>query len=194
MPLVGPQISLSLIWIYPFLLLLTLFVCFVFFCILFFLFCFFQCSLPRVWTHKATSKVTRSFFFCLVYFLLNRSRHLLILKPCLKKKSFHVCDSIIQNAINFSRFTLYIPCPEGYAEPKSYCSFHINERINRVSTENAQPAVSTYWPNLKAARIIHAKILSRPHSPPGFAACAHGSVVQTESFSNGYGNDNASKQ
>ncbi|KAJ7383532.1 Bardet-Biedl syndrome 2 protein [Desmophyllum pertusum] len=34
--------------------------------------------------------------------------------------------------IIFPRFTLYIPCPDGYAEPKSYCSFHINERVNRV--------------------------------------------------------------
>ena len=31
------------------------------------------------------------------------------------------------------RFTLYIPCPDGYAEPKSSCCFHINERVNRVS-------------------------------------------------------------
>ncbi|PFX14212.1 Bardet-Biedl syndrome 2 protein homolog [Stylophora pistillata] len=30
------------------------------------------------------------------------------------------------------RFTLYISCPDGYAEPKSSCSFHINERVNRA--------------------------------------------------------------
>lgn len=41
---------------------------------------------------------------------------------------FHVFELTRQ----LPRFTLYIPCPEGYAEPKSYCSFHINERINRV--------------------------------------------------------------
>ncbi|KAK3738831.1 hypothetical protein QZH41_011043 [Actinostola sp. cb2023] len=30
------------------------------------------------------------------------------------------------------RFTLYIPCPDGYAEPQSVVSFHISERVNRV--------------------------------------------------------------
>lgn len=42
-------------------------------------------------------------------------------------------DSLTISIVSLCRFTLYIPCPEGYAEPKSYCSFHINERINRVS-------------------------------------------------------------
>ena len=42
-------------------------------------------------------------------------------------------DSLTISIVSLGRFTLYIPCPEGYAEPKSYCSFHINERINRVS-------------------------------------------------------------
>lgn len=41
---------------------------------------------------------------------------------------FHVFELTRQ----LPRFTLYIPCPDGYAEPKSSCSFHINERVNRA--------------------------------------------------------------
>lgn len=41
---------------------------------------------------------------------------------------FHVFELTRQ----LPRFTLYISCPDGYAEPKSSCSFHINERVNRA--------------------------------------------------------------
>ncbi|EDO39492.1 predicted protein [Nematostella vectensis] len=41
---------------------------------------------------------------------------------------FHVFELTRQ----LPRFTMYIPCPEGYAEPKSAVSFHINERVNRA--------------------------------------------------------------
>ncbi|RMX50842.1 hypothetical protein pdam_00003138 [Pocillopora damicornis] len=41
---------------------------------------------------------------------------------------FHVFELTRQ----LPRFTLYIPCPDGYAEPKSSCCFHINERVNRA--------------------------------------------------------------
>ena len=35
------------------------------------------------------------------------------------------------------RFTLYVPSPQGYAVPKSSVSFHVNERVNRVSQKKS---------------------------------------------------------
>ena len=60
------------------------------------------------------------------------------------------------------RFTLYVPSPQGYAVPKSSVSFHVNERVNRVSQNK-----SAYYAFFSS--IVHVVCLT--YSVPKFSNC-----------------------